>query len=73
MATVAGMSWDVARHVYRQGFYAYQGAGPAAICPYRGPGDKRIGLWTAGKDAARRRESVEPAWARFRKREEAVL
>lgn len=73
MATVAGMSWDVARSAFRTGYDAYQGAGPSAICPWRGTGDKRIGLWTAGKDAARRRRSLDEAWDAFRAREEAVM
>ena len=73
MATVAGMAWDVARAAFRAGFDAYQGIGPAARCPFHLPGDKRIGLWVAGKDAARRRQPLERAWSAFREREEAVM
>ena len=73
MASVAGMAWDVARQAFRAGYEAYAGSGPRAICPFRTPGDKRIGLWTAGKDAARRRLPLERAWCAFRAREEAVL
>ena len=72
MVTVAAMGWDSARAAFRAGYYAYQGAGPKARCPFELPGDKRIGLWVAGKDAARRREPVERAWAAFRAREERV-
>ena len=73
MATVAGMSWDSARRAFLAGFDAYQGQGVHAPCPWRGTGDKRIGLWVAGKDAARRRESSERAWTKFRAREEEVM
>lgn len=73
MATVAGMAWDLARSAFRSGYDAYQGAGPKASCPFSGPGDKRIGLWVAGKDAARRRQPLERAWCAFRAREEAVM
>ena len=73
MATVTGMAWEVARRAFLTGYDAYQGAGPACVCPWRGAGDKRIGLWTAGKDAARRRVPREKAWTAFRDREEAVM
>ncbi len=72
-ATVAGIAWDVARQSLLAGYEAYQGSGPAAVCPWRGRGDKRIGLWTAGKDAARKRTPREKAWGAFRAREMAVM
>ena len=73
MATVQAMAWDVARAAFRAGFDAYQGAGPKARCPFDLPGDKRIGVWVAGKDAARRRQPLDRAWRAFRAREEAVM
>jgi hypothetical protein len=66
------MSWDVARRAFLTGYESYQGSGPEARCPWTLRGDKRIGLWTAGKDAARRRVSREQSWRAFREREEAV-
>ncbi len=73
MATIAAMSWDVAESVFSQGYRAYQGAGPNARCPYEAPGDKRIGLWVAGKDAARKRIARDTAWEQFERREKAVM
>ena len=67
------MSWDVAERTYLAGYDAYQGHGPRACCPFRLTGDKRIGLWVAGKDAARKRISRTLGWRAFLTREKAVL
>jgi hypothetical protein len=72
MASVAGMSWEAAERAFRAGFEAYQTRGNSQ-CPWQGNGDKRIGLWTAGKDAARKRVRLSDAWGAFVNRERAVI
>lgn len=73
MASIAGMSWEAAERAFRTGYEHFQTRGPMARSPWIGTGDKRNGLFTAGKDAARRRVPVEKAWSAFRDREEAVM
>ena len=72
MASVAGMSWEAAERAFRAGFEAYQTRGNSQ-CLWQGNGDKRIGLWTAGKDAARRSVPLQKAWRAFVEREKAVM
>jgi hypothetical protein len=72
MASVAGMAWEAAERAFRSGYETYQTRGNTQ-CPWpTGNGDKRIGLWTAGKDAARKRISLGEAWEAFVSREKAV-
>jgi len=71
MASVAGMAWEAAERAFRAGYETYQVKGNAQ-CPWAGNHDKRIGLWTAGKDAARKRIPVREAWQTFVEREKAV-
>ena len=73
MATVAGMAWDAARRAFLAGYDAFQATGPLTKGPWGQPNDKRCGLWTAGKDAARKRIPREKAWKAFRDREEGVM
>lgn len=72
MASIDAMSWDGARYWFHVGYEHYQARGPLAVCPVEFQADKRSGLWTAGKDAARRHIPRAEAWARFRAREEMV-
>lgn len=72
MASIAGMAWDAAERAFRTGYEAYQVRGNTQ-CPWQMPGDKRCGLWTAGKDAARKRLSFKEAWGAFVARERAVM
>lgn len=72
MASIAGMAWEAAERAFRAGYEAYQSRGNAQ-CPFQGNGDKRIGLWTAGKDAARKRQPLRDAWQAFVNRERAVM
>lgn len=72
MASVAGMAWEAAERAFRNGYETYQVRGNSQ-CPHQGNGDKRIGLWTAGKDAARRRIPLKDAWSAFVERERAVM
>ena len=72
MASIAGMAWEAAERAFRAGYEAYQARGNAQ-CPWQGNGDKRIGLWTAGKDAARKRIALQKAWSAFVERERAVM
>lgn len=73
MASIAGMSWEAAERAFRAGYEAFQVRGREARYPWGGTGDKRIGLFVAGKDAARNHVPVEDAWRAFRRREEAVM
>jgi hypothetical protein len=73
MASVAGMAWEAAERAFRAGYEAYQATGPESKCPWQGNYNKSIGLWTAGKDAARRRISLRQAWVAFVERERAVM
>lgn len=73
MATVAGMGWDIARSCFVSGFDAYQAQGPKSQSPWQMPGDKRCGLWVAGKDAARKRIALEQGWKAFLEREQSVM
>ena len=73
MATVAGLAWEAARRAFLAGYDAYQLQGGRCQSPWQMPGDKRCGLWTAGKDAARRRVPRGKAWDAFRAREEEVM
>ncbi len=73
MATIAAMPWSTVESVFRQGYEAYQGKGPNAECPFHLPGDKRIGVWVAGKDAARRRADRTTALRAFIAREKQVM
>ena len=72
MASIVGMAWEAAQRAFRTGYESYQVRGNAQ-CPWQGNGDKRIGLWTAGKDAARKRIPLERAWNAFVEREKAVM
>lgn len=72
MASVAGIAWEAAERAFRTGYEAYQARGNIQ-CPWQGNGDKRIGLWTAGKDAARKRIRLQDAWGAFVEREKAVM
>lgn len=67
------MSWDGCRYWFLVGYEHYQTRGPLAQLPPDFQQDKRAGLWTAGKDAARKRIPRDEAWRRFRAREEAVV
>ncbi len=71
MASIAGMAWEAAERAFRAGYEAYQSRGNCQA-PWQGNGDKRIGLWTAGKDAARKRIPRDKAWQAFVEREKAV-
>jgi hypothetical protein len=73
MATVSGMAWEAARRAFLRGYDDYQIRGGQCQSPWQQPGDKRCGLWTAGKDAARRRVPRSDAWDAFREREMAVI
>ncbi|MGH9588302.1 MAG: hypothetical protein ACRD3F_15235 [Acidobacteriaceae bacterium] len=73
MATVAGMAWDAARRAFMAGYESYQARGPMQHAPWHERGDKRCGLWTAGRDAAKKRVPREHGWEAFRKREEEVM
>lgn len=73
MASIAGMAWEAARRAFLAGYDAFQTSGPLAQCPWGMPGDKRIGLFVAGKDAAKKRIAREKAWGAFRTREETVM
>ncbi|MDE2105363.1 MAG: hypothetical protein KGL39_49510 [Patescibacteria group bacterium] len=66
------MSWDVAKSCFLAGYENYQTHGPNCQSPWQSPGDKRCGLWVAGKDAARKRLTREEGWRRFRDRERLV-
>jgi hypothetical protein len=72
MASIAGMAWEAAERAFRAGYETYQVRGNSQ-CPWQGNGDKRIGLWTAGKDAARKHISFKDAWDAFVEREKAVM
>ncbi len=61
---------STAEAVFRQGYDAYQARGLKAVCPY--PQDEKVGIWTAGKDAARRRAPAAEAWKDFLAREKRV-
>lgn len=73
MATIAGMAWDAARRAFLAGYDAYQANGAMQHCPWHSRGDKRNGLWCAGRDAARRGISREKGWNAFLERELAVM
>ncbi len=73
MASIAGMAWEAAQRAFRTGYEQYQALGPESKCPWHGNHNKSIGLWTAGKDAARRRIPLQKAWAAFVDRERAVM
>ena len=73
MASIAGMSWEAAERAFRTGYESYQARGPLHQCPWSGNYDKRIGLWTAGKDAARKQIPVKRAWDAFVEREKSVM
>lgn len=72
MASIAGMDWSAARRAFIAGYDAYQVLGPRCRCPYTGRDNKCVGLYVAGKDAARNRVPRDKAWRFFRKREERV-
>ncbi len=70
MASIDAMSWDGCKYWFLVGYEHYQNLGPLCKSPWNN--DKRAGLWTAGKDAARKRIPRDEAWRRFRAREEDV-
>lgn len=73
MASIVGMAWEAAQRAFRTGYEHYQARGPHCQSPWQMPGDRRCGLWTAGKDAARKRVPLTEAWEAFVDRERAVM
>lgn len=67
------MAWEAAERAFRAGYECYQARGPLTQPPWGQSGDKRHGLWVAGKDAARKKIPFGKAWKAFVEREKAVM